>query len=358
MLKWIGIQEDLYKLEEEKEYIQLFVRKIEGYGIDILRLPEPISGRKVSEGLVIIDARNTYQRELIGNMPVIGFDTRQCLENKLIARQLPMAEGIPYIIESFEGLDMDYVQMVYHRYHKRPLDIARTKRGILREITLEDIPTLWQMGISIRSFHGCADKAASLQDGILSEKQISLEEQVPLEESEFVKAYIKSMYEFYNYGMWILCKTQRALWTDNKYVHWEHKHVSEDRIQPEGSIMGIAGLDHIDLEALPENSIIKEKAERYFCLQAGYHIGYNYRRQGYGLETLQAVVAYGFQYIGVEAVILLIESQNIPSLKLAGKAGFTYWESITYRGKSVEVYGMENWVIGKGTKGNEENINY
>lgn len=299
MLKWIGIEESLLQLELQREYVKVFMTDAEMAGLQI-QVVNDTTELNLSEGILILDGLSVDScfKDIIGQMPVIGFVSPGEFD----------CYGIRYVIESFEGIDVVYLNMVYNRFHGISLTIANTGRVVLREITVEDVPALYEAGISLQNSQGIVSEDCA---GLVM-KQHVMEAELK-EELEYVSAYINGMYHYYNYGMWALCK-------------------------PSKELLGIAGYDHIDQEDLPVDSKARAVAEICFCLQAGYHICYNYRRQGYGLEALQAVVRYGFEYIGVEAVLLLIEPHNIPSLKLAQKAGFSSLERTLYQGKEVEVY--------------------
>lgn len=324
MLKWIGIEESLFDLENQKENVDKFVKEIELAGMSLFVLQNDTynieetakvcdgenswnEDRKLSEGLFILNGEKTNRVDWIGKLPIIGFDIRNTAK---YSSSMPV--GIRYVIESFEGIEEEYLQMVYHRFYKLPLTIAQTKRGILREITIDDVSTLWKMGIFIQNMDGSVENRLSLED-----------------EMEFVKAYISNMYQFYNYGMWLFCPPRKS---------------DSSNSQQNAEVFGIVGFDHIDPEDLPEKSLIRAIVQEQYCLQIGYHIYYNYRRQGYGLEALQKVVAYGQKSIGVDRVILFIEPQNKPSIQLAKKAGFTYLESTIYQEKQVEVYIVDHFI--------------
>lgn len=331
MLKWIGLEESLFELENQSEYLEIFVKHVELAGIKVISHSNKdvdfFKNMPRLEGLIILNGTETHLQDLIGKMPVIGFDARSGFHKEQLSEQhafmesgCSMPEGIRYVIESFQGIDIEYLQMVYNRFYDIPVIIARNYREVLREITLEDVPVLWEAGISIRNMDGNVDEDMSLE-----------------KEMEFVKAYISNMYHFYNYGMWILCKP------DKKDVELQECPKKERNGQlcnqrEDEVILGIAGFDHIDPEDLPEKSLARQEVENKFCLQAGYHISYNYRQQRYGHEALQVIVKYGFEHIGVDEIMLFIEPQNTPSKKLAGKAGFTYLENTFYQGKEIEVY--------------------
>lgn len=298
MLKWIGIEKALIQSEQQKESAKSFLATVKAAGIEvrILDTEEEITKKpEASEGLLICSGTNksSFLEKYIRRLPIVG----------LVEPGAWGGYGLSYVVEGFQGLDVTYLDIIYHRFHGIALTIAVTERMVIREITPEDVPKLYQAGISIRNPNDTEEFSLK---GVI-------------EEVDYVRAYIENMYSYYQYGVWILCK-------------------------PNQNLLGVAGYDHIESEKLPVNSKARKLAENGFCLQAGYHICYNYRRQGYALEALNAVVTYGFQSVGVEEVLLLIEPYNKPSLKLAAKAGFSYMETVMYKGKTVKVYRYERSV--------------
>lgn len=66
-----------------------------------------------------------------------------------------------------------------------PVKIAETRRLLIRETVMEDVPALYEM----RQQPGMGDYVEPMQP--------TLEE-----EMEFMKAYIRHMYAFYDFGLW------------------------------------------------------------------------------------------------------------------------------------------------------------
>lgn len=302
MLNWIGIEEPLLQIEEEKEHLNAMIRQLESDGIVVKILSSEACNcqEHLEDGLLILIelAGLPSLQAYIGKMPVIGY-------------ALPDTEGfdgrMTYVIGSFEGLDKAYFQMVYQRFYHMPLTIMENNRWLLREITLEDVPLLLELGMSIRNPRGSLSETETNASGL---KITSTQE-----EMDYVQAYVKHMYEFYNYGTWVLCK-------------------------PSKSIFGIAGLNPIQEEDLPKNSLIRQELKDTFCLQAGYHIAKPYRRKGYAFDTLKAIAAYAFLQIGVDWLVLFIEPTNEASIALADKTGFIKMEHTIYKGTNVQVYVM------------------
>ena len=59
------------------------------------------------------------------------------------SRKLPM-EAYPYAVQDLDGIDADYLEGVYRRWAKKPWEILRTPRLIVREQTEEDLDSLYE----------------------------------------------------------------------------------------------------------------------------------------------------------------------------------------------------------------------
>ena len=196
---------------------------------------------------------------------------------------------IHYILEHLDGLDIHYVNLVYCRFHKIPLKIMSSERWTLAEFTPDDISRIHSLKETGHLY--------------IDEKEFRCANLTQLDRID--EAYIENMYGFYGYGMWIARSNEKN-----------------------SSIIGVAGFDHIDETLLPASCTLRRLLEQFYCLQAGYLVTPPYRRQGYGLEFLQGITDYAREYIGAEKIILLIDSDNLPSVNLAKKAGFNFLEEI------------------------------
>ncbi len=50
--------------------------------------------------------------------------------------------GAWMVIEGFEEVDDEFLERIFQRCHGQPWEIARTKRCVIRELSLEDLPAL------------------------------------------------------------------------------------------------------------------------------------------------------------------------------------------------------------------------
>lgn len=88
--------------------------------------------------------------------------------------------------EGFEEVDFAFLEKVYQRHHGLPWTILTTKRCIVREFCMDDLDDLF----ALYAGKGMTDYMEPLYE---YEK-----------EREYEEAYIKHMYGFYGYGMWMV----------------------------------------------------------------------------------------------------------------------------------------------------------
>lgn len=104
------------------------------------------------------------------------------------------------------------------------------------------------------------------------------------EEEEFTKAYIKNMYGFYGYGLWVLQLK-------------------------DGTVIGRAGIS---------NRMVDGETE----FEAGYVVGTEYQGKGYAFEAMEYIIRYAFEELGANSVNCFIKEENAKSIRLAVKLGF------------------------------------
>lgn len=209
-------------------------------------------------------------------------------------------ENVTYMVQNPKELERDYLEEVYCRYHGYPLIIAETDRLQLREMTIKDISDVWSC------YQACPEAFAQEPPSGLEDAR------------QFWAAYIRHMYEFYGYGMWLA-------------------YAAED-----GKLLGRAGLEHIAQEDLIGSVRLKGLLkDEGLCLQAGYMVLPEHRGKGYGKELLRLCTGHGFERACARHIILLIEPDNSASIALARQAGFEPLEQCMYQQKKVIAYVKE-----------------
>ena len=179
--------------------------------------------------------------------------------------------GVEMLVESFDEVDIDFLEKVYQRHHRIPWTILETERCLVRELTLEDLDALFAL---------YADEEMDKYTESLYPYE---------EEKEFQKAYIENMYRFFGYGMWLVY------------------------LKETGKLIGRAGLEHREFQ---------EEIE----LELGYLIGKSYQGQGYATEVCKAILEYAKENTSFERINCVIEEGNAPSIALAEKLGFSHIE--------------------------------
>lgn len=180
-----------------------------------------------------------------------------------------------YVVEELPMVDDEYFNLVYMRAHHIPVEIARTSRTIIREMTEKDLPAMYEL---------YEDPAVAKW----TEPLYAYEEEL-----EFTRAYIDNMYTFYGYGLWLVF----------------------DRIS--GELIGRAGISR---RVIDDNE----------CCELGYIIKGSRQRQGLGYEVSSEIVKYARDTLGIAELWLCIEKNNTASIALAGKLGFTLYGSSVY----------------------------
>ena len=200
--------------------------------------------------------------------------------------RFPLEElyGTEYLVESLEEIDYYFLERVYQRKHGLPWRVIETNRCYLREITLLDLPDLYDL----YGQKGMTDYMEPLYD---KEKEYA-----------YTKAYIQNMYRYYGYGMWLV----------------------KDRDTDE--LIGRAGFDHFE-----------EGGE--CMLEMGYAISTLRQRQGYGFEVCQAMLAYAKgAELGFEQVHCFVREENTASLALLKKLRFRFLGSKILNGRKMLWY--------------------
>lgn len=186
--------------------------------------------------------------------------------------------GVDMLVEGFDEVDVDFLEKVWQRHHRIPWTILETERCVVRELTLDDLDALFEL-----YGDGEIDKYT---DPLYSYE----------EEKEFQRAYIENMYRYFGYGLWLVFSKET------------------------GELIGRAGLEHREYH---------EETE----LELGYIIGTKYQRQGYAMEICEAILAYAKENTGFERINTLMEQDNVASIKVSEKLGFTHVEDFNLDGK-------------------------
>lgn len=177
-------------------------------------------------------------------------------------------------------LDPEFLKRDALRKAGQPVTIAVTKRLLIRETVMEDVPELYRI---------CQ------KDGVRG--RIKPLKPTLKEESEFMQAYISHAYLFYDFGLWTVLE------------------------KVGGRVIGRAGL--MVSEILDDG------------VELGYLIDPALQRQGYAKECGQAILAYARDILDMEKLHLLIDCRNEASLRTADSLGFVEMERLERDGAEL-----------------------
>lgn len=189
---------------------------------------------------------NRQQKQIADSLGIASVGEPQC--------------GTRYAVESLAELDIEYLERVRRRYNHIPWDIGETDRCLIRELSLSDLPALYELYAK----PGMTDYVEPLYDYET--------------ELEYQKAYIENMYGFYEYGMWLVFSKET------------------------GKLIGRAGLEHDEL---------------------GYMIAPELQNRGYATEVCRFIIDYARENTDFEELYCRIDERNTASVRLAKKLGFT-----------------------------------
>lgn len=257
--------------------VKLYVRGREGFGTGDVIPPEVkknFNNQNTSGVLAVTDDAGAARELKKLGLAVTGYQ----------AEGEPLTHfSVNYVVSELAMVEDDYFNLIYMRAHNIPLLIACTERTIIREMTADDLPAMYEL---------YSDEAVAKWVEPLYEYE---------KELEFTKAYIENVYSFYGYGLWLVF--------DRKT----------------GELIGRAGISVREIDG--------EKR----C-ELGYIIRGDRQRQGMGFEVCTAVIEYAADCLMIDELWLCIEKDNIASAGLGKKLGFTLYGSSVCDGKDCCLY--------------------
>lgn len=167
------------------------------------------------------------------------------------------------LLENPAEVSVNYLNQVYCHAVKLPATIAETKRCFIREMTAEDMDSLYEILTDEETAKYLPAKAGTKE-----------------EELEKLISYVSCVYSFFGYGYWGVFAKET------------------------GELIGRAGFK-----------------EGEFPLEAGYVIKRSHWSQGYATEVLTELVKYAEEELGCTEIYANIDERNIASLRVAEKCG-------------------------------------
>ncbi len=173
-----------------------------------------------------------------------------------------------YAVTDIAEVEADFYDKIYCRYAGLPWEIARTERCIIRETTEADVDAFLVI----------------YADPEMTRYTESFDREAATERAA-VREYMEKVYDFYGYGVWSVVLAES------------------------GEVIGRVGFEQGEVPYL------------------GYMIGRPWQRQGLAEEVCRAVLALAEEQLGFAQVRLKIHPDNLASVKLAQKLGFSECES-------------------------------
>lgn len=174
--------------------------------------------------------------------------------------------GAAWLIENLEEMDRESLELAYRRLAGLPWDILETGRCRVRETTVEDVDSFYQIYAE--------PSITAYMENLFADRE---------EEIAYTKDYIEKVYAFYGYGMWTVLEKEK------------------------GAVIGRAGIIWREGYDLPE---------------LGFVIGVPWQGKGYAFEVCEAILDYAKEELSMERVQALVRPGNEKSLRLCEKLGF------------------------------------
>lgn len=173
------------------------------------------------------------------------------------------------ILLDLEEVDDEEFEDIYRRCIGVPLDIVTTARTYIREFSMEDLDSLFEL---------------YSQPGIVDYMEPLFEYD---KEREYEENYIKYIYKLYGFGMWLIFD------------------------KTTGKLIGRAGIE------VRESCDRENQAELGFCISP-------YRwKQGLAYEVCSEIIRLAGEKYGLTSLIARCDPENVASRGLLEKLGFT-----------------------------------
>lgn len=171
-----------------------------------------------------------------------------------------------YGITTLYDIEYSYLERVYKRFYKIPWEILKTKRCLIREMTMDDLDALYEV---------YGDKSITqYMESLYEDRE---------KERDYMEKYIANMYGFYGFGMWIV-----------------------ERLD-DGEVIGRAGLG---------------VREDYDDVELGYVIRKDEQQKGYAFEVCQGIMEYAKKELEVKRMNAFVHPGNKVSAHLCERLGF------------------------------------
>lgn len=275
--------EDIEDVMEDLKIKQYFDGYVSGSMVkkpkpspDIFLLAAERLGIEPEECIVIEDSSHGVAAAYAAGMTSVGFINPNSGKQDL--RKAAM------LVEGFEEIDYLFLNKVYQYAHNEPSVILTTDNFIIREMTENDVESLYHISRDpdIKKY------LDNISDNLETEKEKHL-------------AYIENIYHFYGFGLWgVFLK--------------ENNH-----------LVGQCG---IELKQF-------DNEETY---EIGYLLAKQYQGQGYAKEFVSEVINYCFHELNIRRVTAVIDRNNDRSIHLAEQVGMRKYGECTRNNRNCYNY--------------------
>ena len=175
-----------------------------------------------------------------------------------------------HVLLDVDDVDDEEFEDIYRRCIGVPLDISETDRTFIREFSMEDLDSLFEL----------YDKP-----GIVEFMEPLFEYQ---EELEYEKNYIQYIYKLYGFGMWLIFD------------------------KTTGKLVGRAGIE------------VRESCDRENQAELGFCISPDRWKQGLAFEVCSEIIRLARERFGLTSLIARCDPKNVASRGLLEKLGFLH----------------------------------
>ena len=237
------------------------------------------------KGIVLADTDMGIRLWTRKGYPVIAYSHERNSREELT--------GTPWLILSLTALSEDYLTEVWCRFHKVPIEILRTERCFLRELSMKDLPDLLSLD---------ADQVPESPGRFFRGE--------PGSEEEYLSSYIRCQYPFFGYGFYGVYEKET------------------------GEFLGIAGFYLPETNQSGGNDPDDGWLKVYFgekksytqendLLEIGYAVKKSARRKGYAKEWIRALIDHAQKTLQINCIVARIPVENKASAAVAILAGGT-----------------------------------
>lgn len=249
--------------------------------------------------------------------------------------------GTDLVVEEPEKLELQELEKYLQRYHGLPVTIARTRRLTLREMIVDD----WQ--VLNRIDH---------QSGMEKARQ-DAEETDSFEKSR-LESYIGSQYRLYGYGLWSVVldkertdseEKERCEAVGSEKIFFAKDGTADVAAGKTGGraeivtditagetggqterirecVIGCCGFSALeerpDMQKSIEDGEDAQDQENPVILELQYMLDEAYRRQGYGTEMCRAAIAYAYEQLEADEIMVRVRSDYQEAISFARSIGF------------------------------------